>query len=237
MLPQFQRVKVFQDGASIEDVAKAARNDFIQGFTTNPTLMAQAGITNYEQAAKALIEMSNGKPLSLEVFSDDFEEMARQARVIEAYGPNVFVKIPVQNTRGDSSAELIRHLSSEGIKLNVTAIFTEKQYDNCLQAVEGGERTILSVFAGRIADTGIDPVPLMSTLSNRTSSFDNVDLLWASPREVLNIYQAEECNCDIITATPSLISKLSLHNKELTDYSRETVKMFFDDAQSQKFSI
>ena len=237
MLPQFQRLKVFQDGASNDDVAKAACNDFIQGFTTNRTLMAQAGITNYEQAAKALIEISNGKPLSLEVFSDDFEEMARQARVIEAYGPNVFVKIPVQNTRGLSSAELIRHLSSEGIKLNVTAIFTEKQYDNCLKAVEGGEHTILSVFAGRIADTGIDPVPLMSKLSNRTSSCDNVDLLWASPREVLNIYQAEECNCDIITATPSLISKLSLRNKELTEYSREIVKMFFDDAQSQKFSI
>ncbi len=234
---QFKRVKIFQDGAGIEDVAAAAHNDLIQGFTTNPTLMAQAGIKNYEQAAKKLIEVSNGKPLSLEVFSDDFQEMARQASIINSYGPNVFVKIPVQNTQGQSSAELIRHLSTEGIKLNVTAIFTEEQYDECLEALDGGNQAILSVFAGRIADTGIDPVPFMCKLALKTSNFDKVDLLWASPREVLNIYQADECNCDIITATPGLISKLALNSKNLTEYSQETVKMFYDDAQAQEFSL
>lgn len=233
----FSKLKIFQDGAQEADIKKGAKSNLIAGFTTNPTLMAKAGIKDYKTAILNLIEVSDGKPISLEVFSDDLKEMEYQAKLIASYGDNIYVKIPVQNTKGLSTKELVKRLSSDGIKLNVTAVFTEKQVDEIICAVNGGNECIISVFAGRIADTGVDPVPIMASYAKSISDINNISLLWASPREVLNIYQARDTGCDIITATPELISKLDLFQKDLTEYSRETVQMFYDDAKKQKFTL
>ena len=233
----FPKLEIYQDGADEADVRTGADNELIAGFTTNPTLMAKAGITDYKTAAFNLIKVSKGKPISLEVFADDFDQMEYQARLIASYGENIFVKIPAQNTKGLSTTPLVKKLSLDGIKLNVTAVFTDDQFDDIVSASSGGNKCIISVFAGRIADTGIDPVPVMSSYAKRISDIDNLSLLWASPREVLNVYQAHETGCDIITATPDLIAKLSLYKKDLKEYSRETVQMFYDDAQKQQFML
>lgn len=232
-----KHVKLFQDGASVEDMRQAAAEPLIAGFTTNPTLMAKAGITDYAAFAQEALAAVSGKPISFEVFADDFDDMARQARIIKSWGGNTYVKIPVMNTKGAESYDLIRTLSGEGISLNVTAIFSEAQIAATSEALADGVPSIISVFAGRIADTGIDPVPIMSRAADLTRNREGQQLLWASPRELLNIIQADECGCDIITATPDIIKKMSNVGKDLEVFSRETVQMFFNDATSAGFSL
>jgi transaldolase len=234
---ELRHVRLFQDGASVEEMRSAAAESLIAGFTTNPTLMAKAGICNYEQFARAALRAVSGKPISFEVFADDFPDMARQARIIKSWGENVYVKIPVMNTSGEQSYRLIAELSAEGIPLNVTAVFSEAQIEATSAALAPGVPAIISVFAGRIADSGKDPVPLMTRAARLTRSRPGQQLLWASPRELLNIIQADECGCDIITATPDIIKKLSGVGKDLEQFSRETVKMFYDDARLAGFSI
>ncbi|MDX2194688.1 MAG: transaldolase [Gemmatimonadales bacterium] len=231
------RVAVFCDGANLNDMVAAYRSGVAQGFTTNPTLMRKAGITDYVGFARDVLREIPDLPISFEVFADDFGTMAEQATKIASWGPNVFVKVPVMNTKREPAYDLIRQLSREGIKLNVTAVMT---LDQCLavrEAIAVGTPAILSVFAGRVADTGTDPVPMMREAVNICAEHPEIMVLWASPREVLNIYQADECGCHIITATPDLLAKLPLRGKDLTEYSRETVQMFFDDAQKAGFQL
>ena len=236
-VPNLAQLQIYQDGALLSDIENSSSNDLIAGFTTNPTLMASAGITDYELSAKQMLQACKGKPISLEVFSDDFDEMEYQAKILAGYGTNVFVKIPIINTEGRSSTNLIKRLTSTGIKVNITAIFTIEQFKSACVAIQNDVDSILSVFAGRIADTGRDPMPVMRECVVSASSRSNVKVLWASPREVLNVYQASDVGCHIITATPELISKLKLFNKDLNEYSRETVEMFYLDAQKQKFDL
>jgi transaldolase len=232
-----RRIAVYCDGAVIADMVAAYRTGTADGFTTNPTLMAKAGITDYKKFAKEAIAAIPDRSISFEVFADEFGEMGRQAREIASWGKNVFVKVPITNTRGDSAIPLIHELSHEGIKLNVTALMTPGQVRETASAISRTTPTIISVFAGRVADTGVDPVPLMQECVRACSHLPHVELLWASPREVLNVYQAEECGCHIITCTPDLIKKLALRDKNLLDYSRETVQMFFDDGRKAGFRL
>jgi len=212
-------------------------NPLIRGFTTNPTLMRKAGVTDYERFARDILEAIPDRPISLEVFSDDFGEMDRQARRIASWGGQVNVKIPVTNTRGESSAPLIRCLAQSGIRLNVTALLTLEQVSEVAAAMEGCSAGYVSVFAGRIADTGFDPVPLMSAAVRILAANPGLELIWASPRELLNIFQADEIGCHIITATADILKKLSLVGKDLAEYSLETVKMFRDDAVKAEYSL
>lgn len=232
------RVAVFADGADSESMIQRNREGFVQGFTTNPTLMSKAGIRNYEEFARAVLAEIRDRPISFEVFSDKFAEMERQALRISAWGANVNVKIPISNAEGTPSLGLIEHLLRKGLKLNVTAVFTQEQLDDLKALLQPQDDVIISIFAGRIADTGVDPVPVMRRAVDQFSSLPNTKILWASPRETLNIYQADECGCHIITATDDLINKLKAHhNKSLRDFSLETVKMFYDDAQRAGFSL
>jgi len=234
---QLLKIKIFQDGANLNDMISAYEEGLVKGFTTNPTLMRKAGITDYEAFAKEAIVRFPALPISLEVFADDFSLMADQARVIASWGRNIFVKIPITNTRGELSTPLIKKLLQEDIKLNITAILTPDQVQELLGVLRTDLPTIVSVFAGRIADTGKDPVPMMKQCAAMLKSKKSVELLWASPREVLNLYQAEECGCHIITMSSNLIKKLSLRGKDLRELSRETVQMFYDDARKSKFEI
>lgn len=231
------KTAIFADGAKLEDMIKRAREGFIKGFTTNPTLMVKAGVQKYKEFAKAVLSEIKDLPISFEVFSDDFEEMERQAYEISTWGPNVNVKIPITNTQGQSSLLLIRRLLDNGLKLNVTAILTKAQLESLHNILNPFDDVIVSVFAGRIADTGIDPVPLMRWTVLRFQSLTHSKILWASPREVLNAYQAEECGCHIITMTDDLINKLALRNRSLEQVSLDTVKMFYNDAVRAGFSI
>ncbi len=232
------KIKLFMDGADVKAMADAAAsNPMIKGFTTNPTLMRNAGITDYAGFARLAIEAVKGLPISFEVFSDDFETMEREARVIHGWGGNTYVKIPVTNTTGASAAGLIAKLSREGIPLNVTALMTEAQISEVHDALDPGTPAIISVFAGRIADTGIDPVPLMADAVRLVAGKPKVEMLWASPRELLNIFQADAAGCQIITATNDVLKKLSLVGKDLTGYSLETVKMFYNDAKAAGFNL
>jgi transaldolase len=232
------RIKLFMDGADIEAMrAVVAANPLIRGFTTNPTLMRKAGIADYAAFAKMALAAVDGRPISFEVFSDDFAAMEREARVIASWGGNTYVKIPVTNTRGESSAPLIALLSAEGIALNVTAILAPQQVRDVARALHPGTRSIVSVFAGRIADTGVDPVPLMTEAVRVLAEQPKAELLWASPRELLNLFQADACGCHIITATADLLAKLALVGKDLDEYSLETVKMFHDDARAAGFNL
>jgi transaldolase len=208
-----------------------------QGFTTNPTLMRQAGIVNYQEFAKAVLAEIKDLPISFEVFADDISSMSIQARKIAEWGDNVYVKIPVTNTKGDSMTPLLRELSWSGIKLNVTAILSTEQVREVVDAISSDTAAVISVFAGRVADTGRDPIPLMTEALKICRSKPKAELLWASPREVLNIYQADAIGCDIITVTPDLIKKLKLTDKNLAEYSLETVQMFYNDALRAGFSI
>jgi len=232
------KIKIYADGANLEEMKAALRTDSVAGFTTNPTLMKKAGVTDYLKFAVDSLHHIKDKPISFEVFSDDFEEMYVQARKLADLGDNVYVKIPVTNTKGQFSGELIKRLDSENIKMNVTAVFTLNQVHAILKNLLSDTPHIISIFAGRIADTGVDPLPLMMTalevIKNRNS---HLQLLWASPREVLNVYQADQVGCDIITVTSQLLNKLSLYNKPLSEFSRETVQMFFDDAASSGFTL
>lgn len=224
-------IKVFADGADLEAILQLANDPLISGFTTNPTLMRKAGIDDYQGFARKVLDHVTDRPISFEVLSDDFEEMRRQALVIGSWGPNVYVKIPVTNTHGDSSAHLVRELSAEGLRLNVTAILSLRQVRSVIGVLESTPGAIVSVFAGRIADTGRDPMPLMSAALELTKTNPQVELLWASPREVLNVRQAASIGCDIITVTHDLLAKIPGLGRELEDVSRDTVKMFHSDAQ------
>jgi transaldolase len=230
-------VKIFGDGADLAGMRDLYRQPHIKGFTTNPTLMRKAGITNYGAFAKEVLQVIPDRPISFEVFSDDFAEMEQQARLIASWGENVYVKIPVTNTRGDSAHELVRRLSHAGVKVNVTALLTLAQVEQMAAALQGGAPACVSVFAGRAADTGCDPVPLMTNAVNILRSAPNAELIWASPRELLNIFQADEIGCHIITVTHDILKKLSLVGRDLEDYSLDTVKMFFDDAKAAGFTL
>lgn len=231
------KIAVFADGANRQDMVKRYREGFIKGFTTNPTLMAKAGLTDYEKFAKDVLSEVKELPISFEVFSDEFAEMERQAQRIAAWASNVNVKIPITNTRKESALPLIRRLFDQGMKLNITAILAEEQWIGLSKILKPQDDVIVSIFAGRIADTGRDPIPLMSRAVALFKPFPKAKVLWASPREVLNIYQAQACGCHIITATDDLISKLALHDKPLDDYSLDTVKMFYADAQKAGFKL
>jgi transaldolase len=230
-------IKIFADGADKTTILKLYENSAIAGFTTNPTLMRAAGIKDYEAFAKDVLAAVPDRPISFEVIADDFDEMSRQAFKIADWGSNVYVKIPVTNTRGSESFDLIRNLSHEGIKVNVTAVMTQRQITKACLALSGGAPAYISVFAGRIADTGRDPIPDMTLAVKMLEFYPNIELIWASPREVLNVYQAESIGCDIITVTPDILKKLPLVGKSLWDYSLETVQMFFNDAKASGFTL
>jgi transaldolase len=231
------KVKIFADGADYDGIVKMSRNPLIKGFTTNPSLMRKAGVSDYEAFARKVLVAVPDRPVSFEVFADDFASMAEQARAIAAWGPNVNVKIPVTNTRGQSASELIRTLSSEGVMLNVTAIFTLDQVRAVADALHPATAAIVSVFAGRIADTGVDPIPHMRACKQITASRPKAELLWASTRELLNIFHAEQSGCDIVTVPNEFLSRLDLVDKDLTEYSRETVRAFFRDAAAAAYRI
>jgi transaldolase len=231
------KVKIFADGADYDGIVKMSRNPAIKGFTTNPSLMRKAGVNDYEAFARKVLGAITDRPVSFEVFADDFASMAEQARTIAAWGPNVNVKIPVTNTKGQSAGELLRALSSEGVVLNVTAIFTLDQVRAVADALDPATPAIVSVFAGRIADTGVDPIPHMLACKQILGSRPKAELLWASTRELLNIFHAEESGCDIITVPNEFLSKLDLVDKDLVEYSRETVQMFYRDASAAAYQI
>jgi transaldolase len=231
------RIKLFADGADKAAMLGLYADPRIQGFTTNPTLMRKAGITDYLAFAKDILASIPDRPLSLEVFADEFPEMERQAHKIAALGENVYVKIPVTNTKAEPSLELICRLSRSGVKLNITALLTLGQVRDVTAALRGGAPSYVSVFAGRIADTGRDPVPLMAAAVEMVSVEPQIELIWASPRELLNIFQADAVGCHIITATSDILKKLSLVGKDLHDYSLDTVRMFYDDARYSGFQL
>ena len=231
------KVKIFADGADMDGMLEMYAKPYIKGFTTNPTLMHKAGITDYRTFAKEILQMIKDRPVSFEVFSDDFDEMERQAHEIAGWGKNVYVKIPVINTQGKVSYDLVNRLTHAGIKINVTALLTLTQVRDVVEAVAGGVPCCVSVFAGRIADTGRDPIPIMAAAVELLSLATNAELIWASPRELLNIFQAEAIGCHIITATNDILKKLDLIGKNLTDYSLDTVKMFYNDAQTAGYRL
>jgi transaldolase len=231
------RIKLYADGADIASILRLYQDPMIQGFTTNPTLMRKAGITDYERFSRSLLASVPDRPISLEVFADDIETMAVQARKIASWGGNVNVKIPVTNTKGVMTTPLIRELASEGIVLNITAIMTVQQVEHVAEALSPDVSAIVSVFAGRIADTGVDPIPIMKDSLATLKSKPKAELLWASPREILNVFQADEIGTHIITATPDILNKLKLFGTDLADYSLDTVKMFYNDALAAGFTI
>ena len=231
------KVKIFSDGADKQGMLEMYRNPLIKGFTTNPTLMRKAGVSDYRAFARDILAAIPDRPISLEVFSDDFDEMERQARTIATWGPNVYVKIPVTNTRREPSTKLIHRLAEAGVKLNVTAMTTLDQVREAGAALGGGPPSCVSVFAGRIADTGRDPVPLMAAAVELVRVYANVELIWASPRELLNIFQAEAIGCHIITATNDILQKLPLVGRDLHEYSLATVKMFHEDGAKAGYSL
>ena len=230
-------VKIFADGADLKGMKEAAAAPLVRGFTTNPTLMRQAGVTDYKQFALDVLKLIPDRPVSFEVFADDFPTMEAQGREIASWGSNVYVKVPVTNTKGEFAGPLMTRLSSAGIKLNVTAIMTNEQVRRVAAALAKDVPAIVSVFAGRIADTGRDPVPIMREAVALLKERPKAELLWASPRELLNIFQADEIGCHIITVTGDVIRKLALVGKDLDRYSLETVAMFHKDALSAAFTI
>ena len=230
-------IKIFADGAELDGMLAMYRQPHIKGFTTNPTLMQKAGIRDYGQFARQVLDAIPDRPISFEVFSDDFAEMERQAREIATWGTHVYVKIPVTNTRREPACELIHRLSQAGVKVNVTAIMTLEQVGDVVAALKGGAPSNVSVFAGRIADTGMDPVPHMCRALDIVRTEPACELIWASPRELLNVVQGDQIGCHIITVTNDILKKLPLLGKDLDDYSLETVKMFYDDAQKAGFTL
>jgi transaldolase len=230
-------VEIFADGADRAAILSIAANPLVKGFTTNPTLMRQAGVTDYESFARDILAVITDRPISFEVFSDDFDEMAVQARRIAGWAPNVYVKIPVTNTRGESAVPLIRRLAAEGVQMNVTALFTEKQIKAVSAALADAPPSNISVFAGRIADAGNDPVPIMRRALEIMRPWPQQKLIWASPREVYNVVQADEIGCHIITVTRDLIAKLASLGRDHTEFSLDTVKMFRRDAVSAGYRL
>ena len=231
------KVKLFADGADKKTMLELYAIPHVTGFTTNPTLMRKAGITNYEVFARDIVSVIPDRHISLEVFADDLPEMERQARKIATFGKNVYVKIPVTNTKRESTASLTRRLSLDGVKVNVTAILTMNQVRETVTALSGGAPCCVSIFAGRIADTGVDPLPMMAEAVRLTKPHPGMEIIWASPRELLNVFQADEIGCHIITATADILKKLSLVGKDLGGYSLETVQMFYQDASASGFQL
>jgi transaldolase len=232
------KIKIFMDGADIESIKNAVLDfPFIRGFTTNPTLMRRAGVKDYKGFALRAIEAAGGLPISFEVFSDDFDDMERQAKIIASWSENAYVKIPITNTKGERSAPLVKKLSADGVKLNITAILTTNQVRDTAQALDPGAPAIVSVFAGRIADTGRDPVPVMKECLSLMSERPKAELLWASPRELLNIFQADAAGVQIITATRDVIAKLKSVGRDLAEFSLDTVKMFHNDARAAGYEL
>jgi transaldolase len=236
-LEQDLKIKIFADGAEKKGMLEMYALPYIKGFTTNPTLMCKAGITDYKTFALDILKAIPDRPISFEVFSDDIREMKKQALIINQWGPNVYVKIPVTNTEGISTREIIHELSEAGVRLNVTAIMTLDQVKEVHAALGGKTASIISVFAGRIADTGRDPIPLMSASLDIMRESPNQELVWASPRELLNIFQADEIGCHIITVTNDILKKLDFVGKDLADFSLDTVKMFRNHAVQAGFSL
>ena len=228
---------IFVDAINLDQIKEYISESWIKGVTTNPTLIRKGGAQNYLDFAKSAAVICKELPISLEVIADDIEEMYRQALILSALGKNIFVKIPITNTQGQSTDLLIEKLVSKGVKVNITAIMTEAQVDSILKSSKSSGEIILSVFAGRIADTGVDPIPLMKRVREKISSRTDIKLLWASPREILNIIQADEIGCDIITATPEILQKMNLIGKNLTEFSLETVKMFRKDAMDAGYNF
>jgi transaldolase len=231
------KVKLFADGADLAGIKEMAANSLIKGFTTNPTLMRKAGITDYKAFALQVLAVVPDRPVSFEVFADDFPTMEKQAMEIASWGSNVNVKIPVTNTKGEFCGPLVKRLSAAGVQLNVTAVMTNKQVQAIVDQLAPQTPAIVSVFAGRIADTGRDPVPLMTEAVEILKTKPKAELIWASPRELLNIFQADQVGCHIITATNDILKKLSLVGKDLSGYSLETVEMFYRDAHAAGFDI
>jgi transaldolase len=231
------KVKIFADGADLNGIMELYSNRYIKGFTTNPTLMRMSGISDYEKFSKQVLEKIPDRPVSLEVFSDEFDEMERQAHKIASWGKNVYVKIPVTKTRCESSVALVHRLAAEGIQLNVTALMTNAQVNMVSEALGNNVSSYISVFGGRVADTGRDPVPQMREAVKIMSAYSNQELIWASPRELLNIFQADEIGCHVITVTHDILKKLVLVGKDLDDYSLDTVKMFYSDAQKAGYKL
>jgi len=230
-------VKIFADGADINGILELYSNPIIKGFTTNPTLMRMSGISDYEQFSRQLLEKITDRPVSLEVFSDEFAEMERQALKISGWGENVYVKIPVTNTHRESSTNLVRRLAEKGVKINVTALMTLEQVSDISEALKNHAPSYISVFAGRIADTGRDPMPLMKEAVQIMSTHDTQELIWASPRELLNIFHADEVGCQVITVSHNILKKLSLIGKDLDEFSLDTVKMFHTDASKAGYRL
>jgi transaldolase len=223
-------VKIFADGADKAGMLEMYGKSFIKGFTTNPTLMRKAGVGNYIEFAREILQVIPDRPISFEVFSDEFSEMELQARVISTWGKNVYVKIPVSNTRSEPSYDLVSRLSHSGVQINVTAIMTLEQVRDVAAALRGGAPSCVSVFAGRIADTGRDPIPIMTEALDMLKDLPDAELIWASPREMLNIFQADDIGCHIITVTNDILRKLDGVGKDLAEFSLDTVKMFHQDA-------
>jgi transaldolase len=231
------RVAIFADGADLDALRRLAGDPLISGFTTNPTLMRKAGVTDYEEFALGAAEIAGERPISFEVFSDEFEEMERQARVIAGWGRNVFAKVPVTDTQGTPSEAVVRRLSASGVKVNVTALATVSQVEQVAGWLEPGVPSFVSLFAGRIADSGRDPIPLIRESVAILESLPSAKLIWASPREVLNVVQANDSGCDVITATSDILAKLHLLGKDLAQFSLETVQMFHRDAAEAGFRV
>ncbi len=235
--PKRFKIKLFGDGADLQTMQDLYTKGIVSGFTTNPTLMRNAQVTNYEAFARSALQMIPDAPISFEVFSDDLGTMEKEARKIASWGNNVYVKIPVTNTKGESAASLIKKLSNDGLKLNITAILTLEQVETVSKALSRSTPSIVSVFAGRIADTGRDPVGTMNAAKKILEPNANAELLWASCRELLNIVQADACGCHIITVTNDILKKLGNVDKDLSDVSLDTVKMFYNDAKSVGYNI
>ncbi|WP_421999488.1 transaldolase [Reyranella sp.] len=231
------RTKIFADGADLPTLEALCANPAIRGFTTNPTLMRKAGVSDYAAFARSALDLVGDRPISFEIFSDELDEMERQARTLAGWGSNVYVKVPVTNTRGVSAADLARRLSQSGVRVNVTAVMTLAQVETLAKSLHGGAPSNISIFAGRIADTGIDPVPLMRQALEIVRPSPTIELIWASPRELLNLVQASEIGCHIITVTADILGKLPLLGRNLDEYSLDTVKMFHGDAAAAGYRL
>jgi transaldolase len=230
-------IKIYGDGANIEEMFNLSVSGIVDGLTTNPTLMAKAGITDYLSFAKDVLKKITSTPVSFEVFSDEIDDMYKQAKILNNLGENVYVKIPVTNTKSESTSSIVKDLSRQGIKLNVTAIFTIEQIDEICSSLHDETPSIVSIFAGRIANAGVDPEPIMKHAVSLSERNENMEILWASPREVFNVIQAERCGCHIITMTPDQIAALKDLGKDLKEYSLDTVKMFYNDATKAGFTL
>ena len=231
------KTKIFCDIAEIDLIKKFNKKKIVRGFTTNPTLMRKAGAKDYKSYSKKILRICDNKPVSLEVFADDFDEIERQARKISTWGKNVFVKIPITNTKSEKSKKLIKKLSDEGIKLNITAIFTESQISDTISSLNPEVNSIISIFAGRIADTGIDPIPYMMFADKLIDQNKNIKTLWASTRQIYSIFEADKIGCNIITVPSEMLNKLIVLGKDLDKYSLDTVKQFYEDASASKYKI